>query len=92
MYVLRVEHVVPDYDAWRAAFDSDPIGREKAGVVRYRVLRATDDPNIVMIDLEFASAAEADQMHESLKKLWGRVDVMRDPSARSAEIVATHEY
>jgi hypothetical protein len=27
MYILRIEHPVSDYDAWKAAFDSDPIGR-----------------------------------------------------------------
>ena len=31
MYILRIEHPVPDYDAWKAAFDSDPIGRERSG-------------------------------------------------------------
>jgi hypothetical protein len=53
MYILWIEHPVSDYDAWKAAFDSDPIGRECSGVRRYRILRATDDPNYVMIDLEF---------------------------------------
>ncbi len=44
MHVLRVEHGVSDYDAWKRAFDSDPIGREAGGVRAYRVLRAADDP------------------------------------------------
>ena len=39
MHVLRVEHSVPDYDRWKQAFDDDPIGRERAGVRRYRILR-----------------------------------------------------
>ena len=29
MHILRIEHPVPDYDAWKQAFDSDPIGRER---------------------------------------------------------------
>jgi hypothetical protein len=45
--------------AWKAAFDSDPVGREKSGVRRYRVLRPVDDPNYVMIELEFDSSPEA---------------------------------
>jgi hypothetical protein len=52
------------------AFDSDPIGRERSGVRRYRVLRATDDPNCVMIDLEFDSASEA----EAVKAALGNVE------------------
>jgi hypothetical protein len=59
MYILRIEHPVPDYDAWKASFESDPIGRERSGVRCYRALRATDDPNYVMIDLEFDTAGEA---------------------------------
>ncbi len=45
MHILRIEHPVPDYDAWKEAFDSDPIGREPSGVRRYRILRPNDDPN-----------------------------------------------
>jgi hypothetical protein len=35
MYILRTEHPVPDYDGWKKAFDSDPVGREKLGVRRH---------------------------------------------------------
>ena len=51
MYILRIEHPVSDFDGWKKAFDSDPIGREKSGVRRYRVLRPIDDAKYVMIDL-----------------------------------------
>lgn len=92
MHVLRVEHSVGNYDEWKKAFDNDPIGRKKSGVLRYRILRAVDDPQRVMIDLEFENSGEADRMHESLKELWGRVDVMRDPQARTVEVVEAEEY
>lgn len=91
MHVLRVEHAVDDYDRWKKAFDDDPIGRKEAGVRHYRIMRAVDDPNFVMIDLEFENASEAERMHEALTGLWGRVDVMRDPRARSAELVEAQE-
>lgn len=91
MYVLRVEHAVSDYDEWKKAFDADPIDRKGSGVRRYRILRAADDSDHVMIDLEFESAEQATQMHEALKGLWGRVDVMRDPRARAAEVVEDGE-
>jgi hypothetical protein len=60
MPILRIEHPVPDFDAWREAFDGDPIGREQSGVRRHRVLRPVDDPSYVMIDLEFDSPNEAE--------------------------------
>jgi hypothetical protein len=91
MHVLRIEHEVPDYDRWKNAFDSDPIGRQAAGVLRYRVLRGAADPNFVMIDLEFETAAEAERMETSLRELWGRVDVARNPQARQAELVESQD-
>jgi hypothetical protein len=57
MHILRIEHRVPDFGAWKKAFDSDPFGRKLAGVRRYRVLRLVDDARLVMIDLEFDSLA-----------------------------------
>jgi hypothetical protein len=66
MYILRIEHPVPDYDAWKAAFDSDPIGRERSGVRRYRILRATDDPSYVIIDLEFEGLSEVEAVKAAL--------------------------
>lgn len=94
MFILRIEHPVPEYDTWKQAFDSDPVGRERSGVRRHRVLRATDDPNHVMIDLEFDTLREADGMLAALRVLWGRVQgqVMTDPRARIAQTVETKEY
>ena len=80
MHILRIEHPVPDYDAWKAAFDSDPIDREDSGVRRYRILRATDDPSYVVIDLEVDSAREA----EAVKAALGDVEF---GSASEAEAV-----
>src|SRR6266540_462043 len=57
MSILRIEHPVAEYHTWKEAFDRDPVGREKSGVRRYRILRPIDDPNYVMIDLEFNTQA-----------------------------------
>jgi hypothetical protein len=54
MHILQIEHDVPDFDAWKKAFDSGPIGREWSGARRSRVLCAVDDPNYVMIGLDSA--------------------------------------
>jgi hypothetical protein len=80
MYILRIEHPVPDYDAWKAAFDSDPIGRERSGVRRYRIMRTTDDPSHLMLDLEFDSLGEA----EAVKAALGEVEF---DSSSAAEAV-----
>jgi hypothetical protein len=68
MPVLQIEHAVRDFDAWKAAFDSDPIGRESGGVRRYRILRPVDDPNYVVVDLEFDTSGEAEAFRASLRR------------------------
>jgi hypothetical protein len=35
MAVLRIEHPVADFEAWREAFTEDPIGRETLGCAEY---------------------------------------------------------
>ena len=94
MTVLRIEHPVPDYEAWKQAFDADPGGRERSGVRRYRILRAVDDPNFVMIDLEFDTADGAEALLASLRVIWERVQgtLMSDVRARIVEPVETTEY
>jgi hypothetical protein len=91
MVILRIEHPVDDFDEWKRAFDSDPVGRERGGVRRYRVMRGLDDPMRVMIDLEFDGRGEAEAFRSALRELWGRVDVMRDPEATVAELVESEE-
>ncbi len=94
MYILRIEHQVPNFDGWKKAFDSDPVGREKSGVRRYRVLRPTDDPNYVMIDLEFDTASQAEALLAASRVVWGRVEgtIMMNPQSRIVEAVETKEY
>jgi hypothetical protein len=89
MYILRIEHPVPDFSAWKKAFDSDPVGREKAGVLRYTVSRPVDDEKYVLIDLEFGAIGQAEAMLAALRRLWGRVEgkVMMNPTTRILEAV-----
>jgi hypothetical protein len=94
MYILRIEHPVPDYASWKKAFDADPVGREASGVRRHSILRSADDTNRLMIDLEFETKMAADAMLAKLKGLWERVQgtVMTGPQARIAEVLETREY
>jgi hypothetical protein len=95
MHILRIEHPVPDFDVWKKTFDDDPIGREQSGVRRYRILRSIDDPNYVMVDLEFDSSREAEAVRAALRDLWGRVEaegLIGGPQARIVEAVESKEY
>ena len=85
--ILRIEHPVGAFERWREAFGRDPVKRERGGVRRYRIMRARDDPNFVLIDLEFDAPQQAETFLAGLRQLWGRVDVIRDPQARIVELV-----
>lgn len=96
--VLRVEHPVPDFQAWkRDGFDRDPIGREKGGVRRYRVLRSSSSGSVVAaVELEFDSRAEAESFAAALGEMWRRVQdrfAWRQlPHAQLYELAETGDY
>lgn len=94
MHILRIEHAVRDFGAWKQAFDRDPIDRRRSGVRRYRIFRAVDDPHYVLIDLEFDGLAEATAAHAALMELWGRVEgtVIERPRARIVEVAGSETY
>lgn len=89
MIVLQIEHKIANYNGWKKAFDSDPVDRKKSGVKHYRIYKPTDDPNYVVVDLEFENLTTAQMTLESLKKLWEKVEgtVMVNPKFRILEIV-----
>jgi hypothetical protein len=94
MYILRIEHPVPDFNNWKKAFDDDPISRQKSGVRRYQIMRAVDDGKYVMIDLEFETAKQAEALLAAMRVVWGRVEgsIMLSPKARIVEMVKTKGY
>ena len=94
MYMLRNEHPVANFDGWKQAFDSDPVGREKSGVRRYQILRPIDNPNYVMIDLEFDTVSQAEALLAAMRVVWSRVEgaIMTNPKAQIAEAVETTIY
>lgn len=94
MTILRIEHPVRDFASWKQAFDSDPIGRERSGVRRYSVARASDDPSYVVIDLEFDTREAADSMHAALRTLWGgaAAALISGPRARMFDAVERGQY
>jgi hypothetical protein len=93
MVTLRIQHAVPTYEAWKRAFDSDPVDRRGGGVRRYRVQRPVSDPKLVMIDLEFDTREQAESFVEKLRRLWsgpGKA-VMIDPETWILETVESRE-
>jgi len=92
--ILRIEHRVPDYEAWKQVFDGDPLDRKGSGVRRHSVYRRSDDPNVVAIDLEFETTEQAEQMRAKLIELWAGMQgtIITEQQAYLAETVETLEY
>jgi hypothetical protein len=94
MIILQIEHKIPNYEGWKKAFDSDPIGRKKTGVKRYRIFRPDDDPYYVIIHLEFDNEKAVDVTLSALRNLWNRVEgiAMTNPKTRILNIAEAMEY
>ena len=88
MFILQIEHKVPNYEGWKKAFDADPINRKRMGVTRYQVCRQEQDPDNVVIALYFESLQNLEAMLAALQNLWKKVDgtVMTNATTRILNI------
>lgn len=96
MPTVHIEHQIREFDTWKAAFDSDPAGRQQSGVRRYRVLRPIDDPNYIIIDLDFDGSSEAQAFLAAMRNVWrsprAASALIGSPQARILEAVESEEY
>jgi hypothetical protein len=60
MATLRIEHPIHDYESWQQAFDSFARARANAGVRSFAIRQPMNDPKYLMLDLEFATAGQAE--------------------------------
>ena len=93
MIILQIEHPVPNFDAWKKAFDSDPVNLKQSGVRRYRVFRPIDNPNYAIIDLEFDSINEAEDLLAAMREVWRGVQgtIIESPRVRIVEVLESQE-
>ena len=82
---------VGNYDEWKPMFDSDPAGARESAK-GHRVLRSTEDPNEVFIQVEFDSAEDAEAGRERLRSsgILERVDVQNGPTIVELADAATY--
>lgn len=97
MTIVQIEHPIISWDAWKAAFDRDPIQREASGVRRYRIVRPVDDPNYVAVDLEFDDAPKAEAFRDALESMWRSPQAVAilgggSPRARVVETIESREF
>jgi hypothetical protein len=66
MVTLHIEHPITDFETWSVAFARFADARREAGVRAHRVQRPVDDPQYVVVDLDFDTVAAAGAFHEFL--------------------------
>jgi len=72
MPTLHIQHSITDFETWVSAFERFAHARRQAGVRAQRVRRPVDDPNYVVIDLDFDSTDEAAAFRRFLEtEVWG---------------------
>ena len=72
----------------KKAFKSDPVNRKASGVRRYKISRKVDEPNYIIVDLEFDDLDAANSCLAQLQNLWSRVEgsVMNNPRSRIIQV------
>ncbi len=66
MITLHIEHRISDYPTWRQAFARFGAARDRAGVVADRVRCPVDDPQFIMIELDFETVERATAFRDFL--------------------------
>jgi hypothetical protein len=64
---LVLRHRVGDYEAWKRAFDDDPLRRAASGCGAHRIYRIEGD---IVVHLEFVGRLEAEAFLPRLYSLW----------------------
>jgi heme-degrading monooxygenase HmoA len=79
-YIL-VRHKVQDYAKWRPVYDQHDATRKSGGQQGHRVFRSADNPNEIVILLEWDTAAKARQFTQSpdLREAMERAGVTERP-------------
>jgi hypothetical protein len=71
MPTLHIEHPISDIETWSAAFSRLAGARREAGVRTERVQRPIDQPDYVVIDLDFDTSDAAERFLRFLQtQVW----------------------
>lgn len=87
MIIVVVQHDASDYDAWRPVFDEHGPARQAHGCMSERVYRDADNPNSIIIVMEWPSkeAAEGFMADPSLAEAMARGGVLGPPTVTIGE-------
>jgi hypothetical protein len=88
---LLIEHSVSDFDTWHEAFARFATHRQKGGVQGERIMQPVDDPQYVLIELEFGTLEAAQGFQQFLEtQVWSTPQnspaLVGSPRVRIAEV------
>jgi hypothetical protein len=71
MFTLQIQHAITNLAAWHAAFDRFAEIRAEKGVRSHVVRQPIDDPQFIVVDLEFEESAAAEAFEAFLRtRVW----------------------
>jgi hypothetical protein len=68
MPILHIEHPIKDLDTWLAAFRRFEEARQNAGVTETHVWQPADDPDYIVVNLQFESVSAAGKFRTFLRE------------------------
>lgn len=96
MATVHIDHPVQDFNGWKAVFDRFSDIRMKHRVRRYDISQPIDDPNFVMIRLDFDTRPDAEAFLATMRTVWGAPTAATvlagAPQTRITEFAETREY
>jgi hypothetical protein len=93
--ILLVQHRVRQFDTWKPVFDREgAIIRNRHGATRHSLYRSLDDPNDVVVSIEFPAEEQSRSFvaDPSLKEEMGRAGVQGQPTITFCEEVEAVSY
>jgi uncharacterized protein (DUF1330 family) len=94
MTVVSVRHTVADYASWKAVYDGNGASRKEHGATHDQVLQSVDNPNELLVLIEFGSLAEAQSFTSdpALKEAMAAAGVVGAPDISFRERTAEATY
>ena len=87
MTTLHIENTLHDFTSWKTAFDKFDRFRADNGVRSYKIHRRADDPQQILIDLEFDDRGAAEAFVPLLRKIWSSPQSQAEHVAHSEPVV-----
>lgn len=92
---VRIEHPVQEFDAWKRVFDRFSGLRTEHRARRYDISRPLDDPDYVIIGLDFDDRSDAEAFLAAMRGVWAAPTAATvlagAPQARITESVEERE-